>query len=152
FSQLEYTLKHYVAEKVGLDDVHFNSIMTHDFAILCNIAEAVLLQGPEPTDWGFPRAPDSSRKDEIKKDHQTEKLARAKRLKALLNGCRKLNVDRVRVVHGLWAVGHGSGTLFHVSRQELTNSTHFRQADDLAKKADTACRLRDEIPKVIYSA
>src|SRR5690242_4060138 len=95
FSQLEYTLKHYVAEKVGLDDVHFNSIMTHDFAILCNIAEVVLPQEPKRPDWHFPDAPDTPRKNKVKKDYQTERIARAKKLKRLINGCRKLNDDRV---------------------------------------------------------
>jgi hypothetical protein len=36
------TLKDQVAQKIGLDDRYFNSIMTHDFAMLCTIAKSVL--------------------------------------------------------------------------------------------------------------
>jgi hypothetical protein len=49
FSQLEYTLKHYIAEAIDLRDEHFNPIMTQDFAMLCKIAETVLLQDNQQT-------------------------------------------------------------------------------------------------------
>ena len=44
FSQLEATLKYYVAHAINLQDRHFNSIMTQDFSMLCTIAETVLLR------------------------------------------------------------------------------------------------------------
>jgi hypothetical protein len=49
FSQLEYTLKHHVAEEINLREEHFNAIMTHDFALLCTVAETVLVR-PEMSD------------------------------------------------------------------------------------------------------
>jgi hypothetical protein len=35
FSQLEYAIRHYVAEEAGVMGEYFNAIMTHDFATLC---------------------------------------------------------------------------------------------------------------------
>jgi hypothetical protein len=44
FSQLEYTLKYYIAEAIGLSEQHFNAIASQfDFAKLCALAEYVLL-------------------------------------------------------------------------------------------------------------
>src|SRR6266436_9247834 len=91
FSQLEYTLKHHVAEEINLREEHFNAIMTHDFALLCTVAETVLVR-PEMND------------------------NRADRLKTLISKCRSLNDDRVRIVHGLWFVAAEEGRLFRASK------------------------------------
>lgn len=152
FSQLEYTLKHHLAEAVGLEEAHFNSIMTHDFAMLCNIAEVVLLQEPKAPDWEWPKEMITPPKRVTRrKIFQIDMATRILKMKEIIKECRQLNDIRVRVVHGLWAVGGGSGHLYHVSRQTLQNKKYFEQADDLATKADIACRLRDEISKAIYS-
>jgi hypothetical protein len=153
FSQLEYTLKHHIAEAVGLNEAHVSSIMTHDFAMLCNIADAILLQESKVPDgyWDGLKDTNMPRGNRVKKDYQVEITERADKLKKLIKECKQLNDDRVRVVHGLWYVGGDRVALYHVSRQKLKHSTYFQQADDLASKADTACRLRNEIPNVLYS-
>jgi hypothetical protein len=40
------------------------------------------------------------------------------KLSSFLKTCRKLNDERVRIVHGLW-LAHAGPTLIHVSRQTL---------------------------------
>ena len=50
FSQLQYTLKYYVAETIGLRDQHFGAITSQfDFARLCAAAESVLLKPRKAT-------------------------------------------------------------------------------------------------------
>jgi hypothetical protein len=49
FSQLERELKNQVAERIGLNEQYQDSIITHDFSMLCTIAESVLIQ-PLPSD------------------------------------------------------------------------------------------------------
>jgi hypothetical protein len=159
FSQLEYTLKHYIAEAIGLKEQHFNSIMSHDFARLCGVAQTVLLQtSADPTsflesDWGEEQmAPRFAAALKPLMDEQdAQKVQRTNRLRELLKECKSLNEDRVRVVHGLWMIGEGTGELDHVSRSTLTNGSYFRDPDKLAKKADDARHLRTEIERWIYS-
>ena len=124
FSQLEYTIKHHIAETVDLQDQYFNAIMTHDFALLCTIAESVL--GPRVAEQ------------------------KAADFKKLIAKCRSLNTDRVRIAHGLWFVGGGRGALHHVSRQKLKEDTHFEEANDIANKADLAANLRSEFEEIMY--
>lgn len=50
FSQLEYTLKHHISERIGLGDEYFDALMTHDFAMLCTIAESVLTRESKDID------------------------------------------------------------------------------------------------------
>lgn len=149
FSQLEYTLKNYVAEATGLRDQHFNSIMSHDFSRLCAVAETVLLQtGADPAfslegDWGDPPAYNQR----LMAEYDADKLQRSKTLKDLIKQCRSLNDDRIRVVHGLWMIAGGTGALDYVSRQTFENCSYFREPDELAKKADQAANLRNEISR-----
>src|SRR6476660_1743852 len=93
FSQLEFSFKYYVAKQVNLGDQYFNAIMSHDFSRLCQIAETVLV----------PAAFD-------------EKKAA---LKSLINKCKTLNDDRVRIVHGLWVVTKKEGRLVFASRGQV---------------------------------
>jgi len=121
FSQLEFSFKVYIAETAGLPDEYFDQIMSHDFAMLCTIAENVL-----------PREMDEGRKAQ---------------LKALISKCRELNNHRIRVAHGLWVIG--AGKLLHVSRQKLETSTHYqRNAGEVAAQADIANDLRSEFERI----
>jgi hypothetical protein len=123
FSKLEHELKMHVAGAIGLPDEHFVAIMTQDFASLCTVAQTVL----------------------------SPIVSKADNLKAWISKCRSLNDDRVRVVHGLWIVGfdgEGHG-LIHVPRQKLEYTGHFRDVDDLARKADLAKTLGEELREVI---
>lgn len=119
FSQLEYGLRHYVASTAGVPDEHFNAIMTHDFALLCNVALEVLSEG-------------SSAEDKQK-------------LRDIINECRKLNEIRVKVAHGLWVPFMAGGTVHHVSRSSLRLTTTEDQARLLEQHAKTAKHLSDMI-------
>jgi hypothetical protein len=123
FSQLEYTLKHHVAEQVGLKDEYFTPVMTYDFAALCTIAETVLRPG------------------------MTEA---AERLKKLIHECLSLNGHRVRIVHGLWFVGGEEGRLIHAPRGKIETKIYYERHNEVAKLAQLANRLRNELPDIIY--
>ena len=66
---------------------------------------------------------------------------------------RKLNDDRVRIVHGLWLAGIEGGKLFHVSRSSLRPSIHFAQprGAEIARLADLVNELRWEWEQVIWN-
>jgi hypothetical protein len=46
FSQLEYTLKHHVAEQVDLKDEYFTAVMVHDFAALLTMIVHEVMGSP----------------------------------------------------------------------------------------------------------
>jgi hypothetical protein len=125
FSQLEYTLKHHVAEQIDLKEEYFTAVMTHDFAVLCTITETVLLRPGMADD-------------------------RAIRLKKLINKCLSLNEDRVRIVHGLWFVGGKEGRLFRASKGKIETKVYYERADEVAQLADLANSLCDELPNIVY--
>jgi hypothetical protein len=115
YSQLEFTLKSYVANAINLSDENFEIVMSHDFAMLCTIALKVLSRG--------------------KNENQIVKL------KGIIKRCRKLNDARVRIVHGLWFVGRKGGSLVHSSRRQLETISLFDDAEDLLKLIDEAGSL-----------
>src|SRR5262245_14484342 len=78
FSQLEFQIKYHVAEAISLKDEHFDAIMSYDFAMLCTVAQTVIMPLNEDA---------------------------ATKLKKLISKCRELNNERVRMAHGLWVVG-----------------------------------------------
>jgi hypothetical protein len=123
FSQLEYTLKLFISKVVGLKDEHFQALMSHDFALTCAIAQTVL--------------------------GKVVALEKSEDLKTLINKCRSLNDERVRVAHGLWSIVSGSGALHHVSRRKLQVSSHFQEPDALANLADSAAVLRFELAQIL---
>ena len=124
FSQLEYSLKVTVAEAVRLPDEHFNAIMTHDFALLCTMAQNVF-----------------------------SKYSNKDRIDDVIGKIRKLNEDRVRIVHGLWVVSIEGGKLHHVSRNSLRQRFHFDQPRgvEIGRLADLASQLRWEWEQVIWN-
>ena len=157
FSQLEFTLKYYVAEAIGLaalnddggivSDQHFDTIMHQfDFARLCDIAESVLL---EPRGTGLPVTVEgvvggpAPVFHQTAAEHEASKRKQTQLLKKLINECKSLNIDRNRVVHGLWSMGERP-ELNYVSRT-FNKSSHFGDPEQLGKKADEAARLRMEI-------
>jgi hypothetical protein len=123
FSNLEFQFKCFIANEINLANEHFDPILSHDFALLCTIAQNVLSRG-------------------LDKDH-------ADQLKSLIGKCRKLNDSRVRVVHGWWLIGRRSGKLHHVSRQRLESSTHYKDAVEVAALADEAETLNFELWQIL---
>ena len=42
FSQAEYTIRHHLAQEIGLDEAHFSAVVeSYDAVLLCNVAKAV---------------------------------------------------------------------------------------------------------------
>lgn len=126
FSQLEYTLRYQIAEAIGLADRFLDSVITHDFALLCTAAKQVL----------------SEKLDEAAK----------RQLKRILNDCLSLNQERVRVAHGLWVPFREGGVVHHVPRTTLSDTRHVNQADHLWKQADKVQVLRNELDQLIANA
>jgi hypothetical protein len=124
FSQLEYTLRHYVAAEIKLDDKYFSAIMTHDFALLCTVAFEVLSPSMSEDGQG--------------------------RLRDTISECRKLNDVRVRVAHGLWVPFMEGGTVHHVARTSLKSNRVVEQASELEQKADEAQSLRGKFEELMW--
>ena len=120
FSQLENILKMCVANAAGVKDEFFPAVMSHDFALTCTMALEVLPRVLQP-------------------EKHIDAVAN------VINGCRALNDDRVRVVHGLWRPHKKGGTLGHVSRTKLRPTFTRQQAAHLEEQADVARKLRIEI-------
>jgi hypothetical protein len=87
FSYLEFMIKCRIATAVGVPDDYFLEIISHDFSMLCTLAQKLLIR---------------------EMDKET-----AARLKTVIGKCRKLNDHRVRIVHGFWLIGRRSGNLLH---------------------------------------
>jgi hypothetical protein len=120
FSQVEHTIRHYLAKEIGLKDGHVSEIVeSYDVAILTTIAQTV-----------------------FKKSRGKEAAAE---IKNLLDGFHKLNETRKRVVHGLWVPFKEGGTVHHVSRSSLTSSASIEQAENLEREADKASKLRAQL-------
>jgi hypothetical protein len=115
FSDLEFTIKGYIANEVGLNDEYFTQVLSHDFSMACTIAQDVLSRGAS-----------EKRKTE---------------LKALISKCRALNDHRVRIVHGLWRVGRPEGSLLHAPRQNLRTSSYYEDVSEVQNLADEASKL-----------
>jgi hypothetical protein len=120
FSQLEYAIRHYVAEEVGVMTEYFNAIMTHDFATLCTGAI------------------------EVFRHSYSDKRERFEKMERLLNRARTLGNERNSVAHGLWVPFQDGGKVIHVPRS-LKAKISTEQAKTLEEKADQANALRAEI-------
>ena len=120
FSQVEYTIRHYLAEEIGLNEKHFAAVVeSYDVGVLCGIAIEVFTKA---------RAGKN-----------------AARIKKLIERFRGLNDDRKRVAHGLWVPFKEGGTVHYVSRNSLKPSRLANQAEALEKRAGEACALRAEL-------
>ena len=115
FSYLEFILKFRIAKAVGLNEEFSEQIMSHDFALLCTIAQNVMCRG--------------------------EDGERAAEISQLIAKCRELNNHRLRIVHGQWAIGRRTGRVVHVSRQKLELSEHYHSSNEVARLADDARML-----------
>lgn len=118
FSNLEMVLKLWVAETVNLPSEFRERIMTHDFAMLCNIAQTVL---PEDMKDGADKA-----------------------LKPIIGRFYELNAHRVRIAHGWW-LGLGTQGVSHVSRQKLRSEMHYRDPLEIAALADSIDALEADL-------
>jgi hypothetical protein len=122
FSQVEYTIRHYLAQEIRLKDEHFSPIIeSYDVGILTTVAKEV-----------FGKSRRDKNKDDIIK---------------LLDRFWRLNGHRKRVAHGLWVPHREGGTVHYVPRSKLTATRSTDQAMELEKVADELCQLRDDLEK-----
>jgi hypothetical protein len=121
FSQVEYTIRYYLAEEIGLKEEHFTPVVeSYDTAMLCNVAKEVFAK----------RRPGQffARVEECIKCFQ------------------KLNNIRNRVAHGLWVPFKEGGTVHYVPRNLNVNPGGLQnQAEDLEKYADQLNALRAKL-------
>jgi hypothetical protein len=94
FASVEWTLRFYLTQAVKLDLSYMDTIITHDFALLCTAVASVY--------------------SDILKTEEDKKL-----LKKLIRQCRAMNDTRVKVVHGQWFPFAEGGMVAHRSRQNL---------------------------------
>jgi hypothetical protein len=125
FSQVEYTIRHYLANEIGLKDEYFSAVVeSYDVAMLTKVAIEVF---------------------------KKSRTANAASIEKLLNRFRKMNGDRNRVSHGLWVPFKDGGTVHHVSRNKLKSSPSTDQADELERKADKLSQLRSELEQAFLA-
>lgn len=126
FSQLEYTLRHWVAEWADVKEEYFNIVTSgFDFAKLCDALRALSTKA----NAGVP-------------DPEIERL---------VSDCMKMNQDRVRVAHGLWVVGAGHDRVIHTSRNSMKSQVYFDQPGDLESKADRCNQLRSQVDHAVQA-
>ena len=120
FSQVEYTIRHYLAAEIGLTEKYFAAVVeSYDVGMLTTVAKEV-----------------------FKKARGKEDSAG---IEKLLNRFRELNDQRKRVAHGLWVPFMDGGTVHYVSRNSLNPSQFTDQAKELEVLADEACGLRSRL-------
>lgn len=126
FSQVEYTVRHYLGEAIGLDRRHFSAVVeSYDVGLLVTVAKNVF-----KTSYG---------------------QERGAQIETLLNRFHELNVERKRVAHGLWIPFMDGGTVHYVSRNKLCSVILTEQANELEKRADDACALRADLERAFNS-
>ena len=120
FSQVEYTIRHYLAEEIGLKEEYFTSMVeSYDAAMLCNVAKKVFA-----------------------KRRPGEFVS----IKERINRFLEFNNIRNRVAHGLWVPSKEGGTVHHVPRN-LNAVRLENQAGELEKWADQLNALRAELER-----
>ena len=120
FSQAEYTIRHYLAEEIELDEKHFAPVVeSYDVGVLCTVAKQVFLN--------------------------TRDGKNAARIEMLINKFSKMSHQRNRVAHGLWVPFKDGGTVHHVPRGNLKPARFSEQADRLEKGADELQAMRAQL-------
>jgi hypothetical protein len=120
FSQLEYSVRHYLGEAIGVKEEHFSAVVeSYDVGMLINVTRQV-----------------------FKKSRSGEVTAK---IDKLLNKFSILNDDRKRVAHGLWWPFEHGGTVGYVSRNKLDPRRFTDQANALEQLADDANKLRFDL-------
>ena len=122
FSQLEYTIRVFLAARLNLTEAQFDIVTSpYDFSTLCRITKEVSIQQ-------FPTK------------HST--------INEIFNKCQKLNENRVRIAHGLWSDDGTAITARHVSRQSLKANYFFEnRSNELIILKNEANQLKAKIIK-----
>lgn len=126
FSSIEFTMRYYLAEAVGMNLEYTSAIITHDFALLCTAVTTVY--------------------SKILKTDEERKI-----LKQLISKCRAMNDLRVKVVHGhQWFPGYNGGMVAHVSRQTLQLKDTPGMTEILEKAAKEGSTLFWELQHMLW--
>jgi hypothetical protein len=153
FSQAEYSIRHYLAEEIGLDDKFFSAVVgSYDVAMLCKVALAVFNATGEGEEKRGTLPPRPDYLGDYVPDAMTiPEGDRRRRIKDLIKDFLQLNDNRIRVVHGLWVPFKEGGTVHHVPRSSLKPIESANQAANLEKLADEANRIRFEFERAVSS-
>jgi hypothetical protein len=120
FSQVEFSIRYYLAEEIGLKDEYFSAVIeSYDVTMLCNVAIEVFAK------------------------HRAKENADC--IKTLIDRrFRDLYSHRNRIAHGLWVPFKEGGTVIRISRDHKRTIAN-NQADVLERQADEACAVRAEL-------
>ena len=126
FSQVEYSIRHYLAEQIGLDEEHFVAVVeSYEVGPLCSVAIEVFTK---------------SRTKES-----------AVRIKHHINHFRRLDEERKRVAHELWLPSQEGESVHYVSHGGPKTTLSPNQAEALEQLADETRALRSELEKAFRS-
>jgi hypothetical protein len=124
FSQVEYTIRHYLAEEIKLNEEHFSAVIeSYEVGTLTTVAIEVFKK---------------SRGDD------------AAPISKLLNKFRAMNDERKRVAHGLWVPFEAGGTVHYVPRNKLSSSQFTDQAKALEQHAADLNQLRADLEQALW--
>ena len=125
FSQVEYTIRVYLAEELGLRDDYFRAVVqSYDVTQLCKVAKEVFFK---------------SRGD-----------MNATAINNLISKFMKLIEHRNSLAHGLWVPFEGGGTVHHVSRNNFKSNDDANQAEILEDLANQLSKLRGQLDQEFY--
>jgi hypothetical protein len=125
FSQVEYTIRHHLAEEIGLKEKHFSAVVeSYEVGALTTVAIEVF---------------------------RKSRGASAEPISKLLNRFRGLNDKRKRVAHGLWVPFKDGGTIHYVPRNNLSPGQFTDQARQLEQHADELCQLRTDLEQAFLA-
>jgi hypothetical protein len=126
FSQVEYAIRHYLAEEIGLSEEYFVAVVeSYEVGILCSVDMEVFAK---------------SRSKES-----------ASRIKHHLNHFRGIDEERKRVAHGLWVPSQEGESVHYVSHSDPKPTLSTNQVDALEQLADETRALRSELEKALRS-
>jgi hypothetical protein len=124
YSQLEYAIKDRLATELNLAPNLIDVVLSYDFLMLCTVTKNVLFK---------------------KYDDPKDK----KIIEGVLNECAGLNIERLRVAHGLWLHDNPTGLVArHVARGTLRHTLHFRDPDELPSLIKKAQKLMERVMEI----
>jgi hypothetical protein len=122
FSQVEYTIRYYLAEEIRLPEEHFASVVgSYDVGALIAVAKEVFRKSGE----GYAS------------------------IERLLNRFFTINGTRNQVAHGLWVPFKDGGTLHYVSRNRPVAVWSTDKAAELERLADELSDLNADLERAM---
>jgi hypothetical protein len=126
FSQVEYSIRHRLAEEIGLNEEYFAAVVeSYEVETLCSVGAEV---------FTIARTKDS-----------------ACRIKHHLNHFRRLDEERKRIAHGLWVPSQEGESVHYVSHSGSKLKLSTNQVETLEQLADEIRALRSELEKAFVS-